>query len=96
MKILRCLGIVILLVGILQIYPPEVSAESSTIAATISIIVLERPKGQIEQSPDVKECLASQLQKNPQSLPEIKVEKIAQNSQLLAEQIIRYTICERP
>ena len=95
MKISRCLVIVILLVGILPIYPPKVSAESSTIAATISITVLGIPNAQIEQLPDAKECLESQLQKNPQSWPEIKVEKIAQNSQLLAEQIIRYTIYER-
>ena len=96
MKISRYLAILVLLVGILPVYPPKVSAESSTIAATISIIVLGTPKAQIEQLPDAKECLESQLQKNPLSLPEIKVEKIAQNSQLLAAQIIRYTICERP
>ena len=96
MKISRYLAIVILLVGILPIYPPKVYAESSTIAATISITVLGTPKAQIEQLPDAKECLESQLQKNPQSLPEIKVEKIAQNPQLLSQQMIRYTICERP
>ena len=96
MKILRYLAILILLAGILPIHLPEIYAESSTIAATISIIVLGTPKAQIEQLPDAKECLESQLQKNPQSFPEIKVEKIAQNSQLLDAQIIRYTICERP
>ena len=96
MKILRYLTILMLLVGSLAVHLTGASAESSTIAATISIIVLGAPKAQIEQLPDAKECLESQLQRNPQSLPEIKVEKIAQNSQLLSQQIIRYTICERP
>jgi len=96
MKTTKCLGIVILSVVVLLGYFPKLFAESSTIAATISIVVLERPKGQVELVPDVKECLDSQLQKNPQSLPEIKVEEMALSLQSPESQMVRYTICEKP
>jgi hypothetical protein len=95
MKILRWLGIAILVMGALLSYLPRASAESSAITATIFIRVLEKPKEKLAQSPDLQECLDSQLQKNPQSVPEIKVERIAQNTPSEEPQIIRYTICEK-
>jgi len=96
MKILRYLVMVLLLVGILPIFLAESYAESANLTATISVVVLGAAKGQLDQPLSVTECLESQLQKNPLSLPEIKVEKIIQPHQLSAAEIIRYTICERP
>lgn len=106
MKILSCLGmpnnpacryfgIAILVVGTLLSYLPRASAESSAITATIFIRVLEKPKEEPAPSPDLQEYLDSQLQKNPQSVPEIKVERIAQNTPSEEHQIMRYTICEK-
>jgi hypothetical protein len=95
MKILRCLGIVILLAAILLNDLPEAFAESSTIAATIFIRVLEKPTVNLAQTPDLQECLDSQLQRNPQSLPEIKVEGLQQNIQSAGTQTVRYTIYEK-
>ena len=95
MKILRCLGIGILVVGTLLSYLPKASAESSTITATIFIRVLEKPNEKFEQPPDLQECVDSQLQKNPQSVPEIKVEKLEEKTQSENIQVIRYTICEK-
>ena len=95
MKILRYLGIGILLAGNLLSYLPNVFADSSTITATIFIRVLEMPKQKSAQPSDFQECLDSQLQKNPQSVPEIKVEKFKENTQSGETSIIRYTICEK-
>ena len=73
----------------------EIFAESSTIAATIFIRVLEKPTAKLEQVPDFQECLDSQLQRNPQSMPEIKTEKVEGNIQSGGTQTVRYTICEK-
>lgn len=96
MKILKCLGIAILAAGALLNYLPSVCAESSTITANIFIRVLGKPKEQFAQSPVLQEVLDSQLQKNPQSVPQIKVEKLTQNTTPEEPQIVRYTICEKP
>ncbi len=95
MKTLRSLGILILVGISLLSFLSRACAGSATIAATISIRVLEKPKEGFVQSPDLQECLESQLQKNPGTMPEIKVEETAQNALSGEPGAVRYTICEK-
>ncbi len=91
MKLLKRYGVWVSILVLLLIGAPKAKAEQTTITTAVFITIRELPEEIASENPNTSECLHSQIERNPESMPEINVDKIQSD----VGEVTRYTICEK-